>query len=289
MIDEMTRSRRDGVRRRRKLASRRDDTNQHEPTLPTLPTLPTPAPCSGSGPSPGSPAKRAGRPDGFIAHSSIMSYDSVSEPIMHDGLPTRIVQARDAILAATEADLLPPPALLQALKDSFVEHVLPQYPVVDPGDLSDPNASILLQQAVCLAGSLMRHDQNSLQLGYSQYEKVKTLLHIDYEHDKLALLKTFCLLSCWSPASPYLVTLDGPWHWTGMAVRLATQMGLQKQSTYSNHERAGCFRRIFWHLRVCPPFPWNPQSCFFSAATSMPTSKHPLHSFLVNYVAKWYL
>lgn len=191
----------------------------------------------------------------FIADSSVMSFDPVVEPAIQDGFAPRVVCARDAILKATEADVLPSPALLQALKESFIEHVLPIYPVLDPDDLSGPNTSTLLLQAVCLAGCLMRHDENSLQLGYTLYEKVKVLLHVNYEEDDLTVLKTMCILSCWSPSSPYIITLDGPWHWVGMAVRMAIQMGLQKQSTYINHSQAGCLRRIFWHLRVCHPQP----------------------------------
>lgn len=192
------------------------------------------------------------RPEGFIAASSVMSYNAVSETItVHDGLPPRIVQGRDVIVRATQADILPAPVLRKALVDAFVDHVHPYVPVVDPSDLSDQGTSVLLQQAVCLVGSLMRHDQSSLQLSYSLYEKVKTLVHVDFERDDLALLKTFCLMSCWSPASPYLVTLHGPWHWTGMAVRLAIQMGVHTQSTYAEKDNAGCFRRIFWHLHVC--------------------------------------
>lgn len=191
----------------------------------------------------------------FIADSSVMSFDPVIEPAIQDGFAPRLVCARDAILKATEADVLPPPALLQALKESFIEHVLPIYPVLDPGELSGPDTSTLLLQAVCLAGCLMRHNEKSLQLGYALYEKVKVLLHVNYEEDDLIVLKTMCILSCWSPSSPYIVTHDGPWHWVGMAVRMSIQMGLQKQSSYANRSQARCLRRIFWHLRVCHPHP----------------------------------
>ncbi|KAF4835130.1 Acetamidase regulatory protein [Colletotrichum tropicale] len=167
---------------------------------------------------------------------------------IHEGLPPRIVQARDVILGATQANILPAPSLRKALMDSFIEYVLPYCPVVDSKDLTDDNSSTLIQLAVCLVGSLMRHDPSSLQLSYSFYEKIQTLLYIDFEDDNMALLKTFCLLSCWAPASPYRVTLHGPWHWTGMAVRLAIQMGVHTQSSYAEDESAGCLRRIFWYL-----------------------------------------
>ncbi|KAK1636391.1 hypothetical protein BDP81DRAFT_37420 [Colletotrichum phormii] len=96
----------------------------------------------------------------------------------------------------------------------------------------------------------MRHGKDSVDLASSQYEKVKTLAHVGFELDQLTVLKALCLMSCWSPSSPYLVTLDGPWHWTGMASCMALQLGLQKQSSYINRQSAGCLRRIFWHLQT---------------------------------------
>ncbi|KAK1474423.1 hypothetical protein CTAM01_15905 [Colletotrichum tamarilloi] len=138
---------------------------------------------------------------------------------VYDGLPPRVMQARDVLVKATQADTLPAPSLRKALTDAFFEFAFPYFPVVDADDLSRGESSILLQQAVCLVGSLMRHDPSSMTLSYSLYEKIETLIHVEFEKDNVFLLKTLCLLSCWAPASPYLVTLHGPWHWTGMAVR----------------------------------------------------------------------
>ncbi|KAK1510096.1 hypothetical protein CABS01_07768 [Colletotrichum abscissum] len=191
------------------------------------------------------------RPSSFIDKGSIM-HDPVKTPpnVVLDNLATGNVGVNEAILRVTGASILPHPVLLQALKDSFFEHVVFYYSVVDPGDVAGPNASVLLQQVVCLAGGLMRHGEDSVGLAGSQYEKAKTLIHIGFEPDQLTVLKSLCLMSCWSASSPYLVTLDGPWHWTGMASRMALQLGLQKQSSYSNRQGAGCLRRIFWHLQV---------------------------------------
>ncbi|KAK2603291.1 hypothetical protein N8I77_009757 [Diaporthe amygdali] len=173
------------------------------------------------------------RPSSFIDQDSIM-YDPAKTPptFVQDNLASGNINTKEAILRVTGANVLPQPILLQALKDSFFEHVHPlYYSVIDREDVSGPNASILVQQAVSLAGSLMRHGQDNMSLAEMQYEKVKTLVHVGFEPDQLTVLKALCLLSCWSPSSPYLVTLDGPWHWTGVASRMALQLGLQKQST----------------------------------------------------------
>ncbi|KXH61417.1 metallo-beta-lactamase superfamily protein [Colletotrichum salicis] len=97
-------------------------------------------------------------------------YDPVKTPpaIVLDNLATGNIGTNDAIL-----------------RDPFFEHVAFYYSVVDPGDVSGPSASVLLQQAVCLAGSLMRHGKDSVDLASSQDKKVKTLVHIGFESDQL--------------------------------------------------------------------------------------------------------
>ncbi|PYH91134.1 hypothetical protein BO71DRAFT_386260 [Aspergillus ellipticus CBS 707.79] len=87
-----------------------------------------------------------------------------------------------------------------------------------------------------------------MHLAHTLYDKVKTLLYLNYETDILVTLKTLCLLSCWSVKSPDKISLDGPWYWMGVASRLAIQMGLHRESTYRDNPRSRCLRRIFWHL-----------------------------------------
>ncbi|KAF4784296.1 hypothetical protein HER10_EVM0006625 [Colletotrichum scovillei] len=116
-------------------------------------------------------------------------HDPVKTPptVVLDNLTTGNAGVNEAILRVTGAGILPQPVLLQALKDSFFEHVVFYYYMVDPGDVAGPNASVLLQQAVCLAGSLMRHGEDSVGLAASQYEKAKTLIHTGFEPDQLTM------------------------------------------------------------------------------------------------------
>lgn len=206
----------------------------------------------------------ARQPDSFIAAASVLSYGPAGDQMLSEtSFNPQSPSIREAILNVTQAAVLPRPAMLQALTDAFFEHIFPFYSVVDRSDVFGPNPSILLQQAICLAASLIRHDQTSLDLAYAQYEKVKTLIHLNYELDHLVLLKTLCIVSCWSPYPTDCVTIDGPWHWSGMAIRLAIQMGLHKQSTYTNQPNSSCFRRIFWHLIVIPP-PKTSRGCYLT-------------------------
>ncbi len=197
---------------------------------------------------------RESRQPGFIARNSIMGYGEAREPGLQDSLcPLALpssIPAKEAILQLTEAAVLPPPNLQQALKDAFLEHASPYYAIPEPEDLSGPGCSVLLQQVVCLAGSLLRHSPSTLSLSHSLYEKVKTLLFVNYEEDGLVVLKSLCILACWTPTPPSVVTLDGSWHWTGTAMRLAIQMGLHRQSTYLRYDNPATLRRMFWLLRV---------------------------------------
>lgn len=187
----------------------------------------------------------------FIANSSVLSFDERTLPTVSESSISCSSQVRDAILSATGALTLPAPPLQRALTDAFFEQVYHDYPVVELEDISALDSSILLQQGVFLAGSLMRRDSDSLKLSQSLYEKVKTLIYLNYEPDSISTLKTLCLLSCWSVKPPDKMSLDGPWHWTGVASRIALEMGLHQESTYINNPFASSLRKIFWHLYVC--------------------------------------
>lgn len=182
-----------------------------------------------------------------------MAYDANRENIGRVEALHPLPRVREAVLKATEADVLPRPTLRQALVDAFFEHVCHFCPVVDAADLAGPEPSLLLQQTVCLAGSLVRHDRESINMTLSLYEKVKTLIFLNVESDKLALLKALCILPFYSVLRTDHVTLDGPWHWVGMAIRTAIQMGLHKEATCTDPAKIGSHRRIFWYLVVRKP------------------------------------
>ncbi|KAL0935783.1 uncharacterized protein CTRU02_210374 [Colletotrichum truncatum] len=190
------------------------------------------------------------RPDAFISRSVVMSYDTNRENIGREELLHPRPTVREAVLKVTQADVLPRPALRLALVDAFFEHFYHFCPVIDAADLAGPEPSLLLQQTVCLAGSLMRHDGESVNLTISLYEKVKTLIFLNVESNKLALLKALCILPFYSVLRTDQVSLDGPWHWLGVAIRTMIQMGVHKDATTCTDPAAtiGCRRRIFWYL-----------------------------------------
>lgn len=198
--------------------------------------------------------RATGRSEGFISSNSVLSSAPTGASDEEAASPEPFVAFSSCdILTGTASHILPRAPVLHALTDAFFEHVFPFYPVIDPSDVRGPHSSILLQQAVCLAGCLTWTDQDSLRLARSLYGKVKTLIFLNHESDHLAVLQALCIMSCWSAETTDTVTLDGPWQCIGSAIRLAIQMGLHKQQRHANHRRPGLLRRIFWHLVVSYP------------------------------------
>ncbi|KAL4894138.1 fungal-specific transcription factor domain-containing protein [Aspergillus ambiguus] len=132
------------------------------------------------------------------------------------------------MLAAARADELPPRPLLEALISSYFKYLYHRIPVVDRRD------------SLCLAGSVLQSERF--------YTKAKTLFYTNNERDPLTIVKALCLLTLWNVTPPAVVTIDCSWNWLGLAIRLAFQMGLHRESTYQHRRAAGCARRIAWFL-----------------------------------------
>lgn len=167
-------------------------------------------------------------------------------------------QAVEAVLRSLPTSLPLREPLRRALVDAFYQHVYTVYPIVGPEDLIDPDRNMMLtvlRLAICMAGSLMRRISSTEELGlsYSLYCEVKRLVSLLEDgdgEDHVALLKATCLMSCWSLRPPYVVSFAGPWHWTGLAIRLAMQMGLHREETYCRLPDRESLRRVWWHLVV---------------------------------------
>ncbi|RDL40512.1 uncharacterized protein BP5553_00491 [Venustampulla echinocandica] len=204
---------------------------------------------------------------GYIADHSVLLSQGMSPPTSISVLLQKTSSGtRDAILRVTQADIMPTIVLRDALIDLFFEHVYYRYPILEKEELIGPDASVLLVQAVCLVGSLVRQDSNASNLvrTCSLYEKIKTLIYLRYEPDSLVVLKAMCLLSTWSPYPSDSLSLDSPWHWTGAAIRLAVQMGLHRYSLYSHKPNATNRQRIWWLLWIADKLQ---SSCFGRPAT----------------------
>ncbi|KIW31828.1 uncharacterized protein PV07_03421 [Cladophialophora immunda] len=153
------------------------------------------------------------------------------------------------LLEATAATTLPPPLMVEALTEAFFMHLHPRMPIVDRADVEVAAPSIVLIQALCMVGSLIRHPKGSSPLAETEllYAKVKALLQAGVEKDNLTTLKALCLFSCWNVTPPSVVSLDCAWFWLGATIRFALHMGLHQESTVSKYQSPAA-RRIAWYL-----------------------------------------
>jgi hypothetical protein len=110
----------------------------------------------------------------------------------------------------------------------------------------------LLQKALLLAGSLVRRIDTveDLQLPYALYQQAKEAIYTSSGSDTTTLLKAITITSCWSLRPPSVISLDGPWHWAGIAMRLALQLGLHQEKTYSGLRDSNSCRLVWWYLVV---------------------------------------
>ncbi|KAJ5391387.1 hypothetical protein N7509_006877 [Penicillium cosmopolitanum] len=171
-------------------------------------------------------------------------------------IPESVIAAQDQfskkLIQAVSATTLPPKAQVEAFADSYFDRFYHRAPLIDRADLSTEDPSVLVSQAICMVGSLLRHSGPDSPLGDAEhyYGKVKTLLYTNYEPDQRNVLKALCLLSFRNLTPPKVVSLDCSWQWLGMATRLAYQMGLHRESTYAQLPNPGNARRIMWSLFV---------------------------------------
>lgn len=182
-----------------------------------------------------------------------MSFPSPPVSVALGKLGTFSEKINEEFLKVTGAASLPPQAKVEALADAYFKYLYHRTPVVDRSDLQVEQPSILLSQALCLIGTLLRHPKGSPALAASEefYVKAKTLLYVNHEKDSLTTLKALCLIGCWNVTPPVVVSLDCSWHWIGVTIRLAFQMGLHRETTYSKMPNPGNARRIAWYIFVC--------------------------------------
>lgn len=159
----------------------------------------------------------------------------------------------EKILEVTGAGRPPSNVVLQAMLDLYFSHAYHRIPVIDRADLSSSDSPILLRQAICLVASLLRippEGSTTQILAYPYYRNTKVLLDLNLEPNNATKLKAMCLLTSWSMTAPSVVSMDTPWHWNGVALHLAVQMGLHRGATYDGRVDAGITRRIWWSIFV---------------------------------------
>ncbi|CAG8189330.1 unnamed protein product [Penicillium olsonii] len=161
------------------------------------------------------------------------------------------IEGGAVILDVSQACRLPPPVIAHALSDFYFRELFFLVPVLDRGQ-SETSTSILLQQALAFAGSTMREASipSAEWSAFSIYGRIKTLLFLHHDPSPFHMLATLCILGTWLPYSPEAITLDNPWQWTGMAIRLGIQLHLHEDGAYRSFTHPGKLRRIWWYLFI---------------------------------------
>lgn len=173
----------------------------------------------------------------------------------HESTTVFTTHLREQVLQLPGLVALPSKLIFGAYVDMYFEYLGHRFPVVQREDLLAEKRSIPLCQAVCMVGSMLRLPRGPAPLAESEqyYTRAKMLIHLDYEGDYIAILKTMCLLMTWNIKGHLILTLDCAWQWLGMACRLLNQMGLHLNQTYARMANPKIARRIAWCVFVSLP------------------------------------
>lgn len=182
----------------------------------------------------------------LFSHDNVVSGDTVAP----GQLPAHLVGAYTI-----------PVILRDAFLETFMEQCFIWCPILDRDFLQgDSNGriildeSLLLQQALALCGTRVNPPLIDSKDPAVHYQHVKQMFYSNSEKDPLVRLISIMLLFWWSLGAPNLPNMDNAYWWTGIAIRMAQEMGLHREP--QAHESSslgsvlGLRRRIWWTLFV---------------------------------------
>lgn len=158
---------------------------------------------------------------------------------------------------------LPSPALEKQLLLAYIEHVHPDFPVMELHDflrrVSDRSGrhgqvSLLLYQSAMFAASAFIKSEYLAAAGFPNrralrraiFQAAKLLYDFDYENDKFTLVQSTFLLSFWYEAPD---DSKETWHWSGIAISQAQALGLHRSNVNASSVdpvKRRQRRRIWW-------------------------------------------
>ena len=195
----------------------------------------------------------------FLSRSATIGEEFANVDHSHDdrqGRSYRIPALDLEILRISGAFDLPRSALRQCLLEAFCDKCYTWSPVADPlepsGVSQGGQISLLVLQALLLAGSAVRPGVCPKEDVDLYYGRVRTLITTRYERNPLNIVVALCLLQWHSPAAPTHISTDTPRFWTTYGVGLAQQMGLHHQPA-KDDPMYKLRRRIWWTLYVSDP------------------------------------
>lgn len=194
---------------------------------------------------------------GDVGYMTLFSHDNV---VAGDTAPPG--QLPDHLVSAYTI----PVTLREAFLETFFEHCFVWCPVLDRDFLQHHyhqqqqgilDESLLLQQALALTGNRINPPLIEYKDPAVHYNHLKHIFYNSIEKNALVRLVSIMLLFWWSTGAPNLPNMDNAYWWTGIAIRMAQEMGLhrepQSNEIDSVKEILGLRRRIWWTLFVSSP------------------------------------
>ncbi|KAL2824236.1 hypothetical protein BDW59DRAFT_162572 [Aspergillus cavernicola] len=163
----------------------------------------------------------------------------------HPGLPHEDLQ----LLREEGAFTLPPDTAQHELISTFIEYGHVWTPILDPAWLSGKNTPYLLLQAIFVAASRMTTQANEYGLSSDFYRRAKLLFFFGMERNPLISISTAILLHWYSPVGPGTGPTDTSGFWLRTAESIAFQIGLHKEPSAKDPQRA-LRRRLWWTLVI---------------------------------------
>lgn len=180
-------------------------------------------------------------------------------------LPTHMPSEDLGFLAQKGAFAIPKPELRAEILRSYIFSVHPFMPIVDVSaaahaildEREDSRISLLLFQAVMFAGLASLDQQFVHCLGFESakqareafFNRVKLLYEFDVEPDQVAVLQSLLLMSWWYGRWDQR---RHTWHWTGLALSVALNLGLHREPSprCGSNATRGFRRRLWWSLYI---------------------------------------
>ncbi|KAK5273157.1 hypothetical protein LTR99_002549 [Exophiala xenobiotica] len=158
-------------------------------------------------------------------------------------------------LIAKDAFVLPPTHVSDVLIADYFNHIHTGLPIIDKDKFmkdyhdSDSAPSILLLQAICLAGShVTTAFKNNQDLKAAFFRRAKALIDGRYEEDRMHVVQAALLLTWFSDGGDDICA--NAWWWIGVAARTAIGLGMHRDVGSSKMpETDKCiWRKIWWCL-----------------------------------------
>ncbi|KAL2827257.1 fungal-specific transcription factor domain-containing protein [Aspergillus pseudoustus] len=168
-------------------------------------------------------------------------------------VPTPAASIQQAIpVPVSDSNFTISAALQASFLESYFAHCHTWCPVLDP-DVLLPHLdqSPLLQHALALCGNRVNPPLIHMQDSADYYAVAKAHFHSGSEKNVFVRLASIMLFWWWSTGSATMLSMDNAWWWTGIAIRIAQEMGLHREPPLSlPRSTAGLRRRIWWTLFI---------------------------------------